>query len=97
MAVAKLYVGRARIGPCEAQSVLVVAPDAVLTRTIGTQWLQSIGWWNAQVIKPNGGIQHGELPQCNALDILEFPDAPTDEHALGSDAPERDDGQDEFP
>jgi hypothetical protein len=92
--VAKLYVGRTCIGPCEAQSVLVVDPDAVLTRTIGTQWLQTVGRWNAQVLEPDSGIQHGELPHCNALDILKFPDAPSDEQALGSDAPERDDGHD---
>ena len=43
MIVAKLYVCRTCIGPCEAQSVLVVDADAVLPRTIGAQWFQTVG------------------------------------------------------
>lgn len=48
MIVAKLYVCRTCIGPCEAQSVLVVDADAVLPRTIGAQWFQTVGRRNAQ-------------------------------------------------
>jgi len=94
--VEKLYVCRTCIGPCEAQSVLVVDADAVLTRTIGAQWFQAVGRWNAQVFQPDGRIQHGELPYRNPLDILKPSYAPTHEQTLGSNASERHDGHDSF-
>jgi hypothetical protein len=44
--------------PPEADSPLVVDPDAVLARTITSQVFQAVPWWKAQILQALRRIQH---------------------------------------
>jgi hypothetical protein len=39
------------IAPAEADSPLIIDPDAVLTGAITTQLFQPIAWWQCQVLE----------------------------------------------
>lgn len=78
--------------PDEADTPLVVDPDAVLTSTCSTQRLQSIFRWSAQIIKPFSSVDWKELPQRNPLELpRKCPVAFTEKQFLGLLVPERPD------
>jgi hypothetical protein len=49
---------------------LAVNPDAVLSLPIPVKRFQAIIWWNRQVRKPSGVVQHPHFPKRGLLDVL---------------------------
>lgn len=52
--------------PAKADTPLIVDPDAVLAFSVSAKLLQSITWWNSQVIERFGSIDKQEFPQCGS-------------------------------
>src|SRR5579875_2379512 len=57
----------ARIGPVEADSPLLVYPDAVLASTVSGQLLQPVTRRDPEVRQDFGGVEHGQLAPGSAL------------------------------
>ncbi len=58
-------IGRARRSPSETDTKLIVDPDAVLSRSVALERLQTVAWWHAQVAELTGNL---ELPKLAARD-----------------------------
>ena len=57
MVVDYLNVDRTRFRPSEADPILVVDPDAVLTLTVSPERLQAIARWYSQVVQDLGLVE----------------------------------------
>jgi hypothetical protein len=55
--------------PYKAYTPLVVNANAVLPRSISTQSLQPIGWWNPQKAQRGRRMHLLQLAQCHGLPI----------------------------
>jgi hypothetical protein len=55
--------------PSKTDSPLSVDADAVLSSTITFQLLESVRWWNAEVVECRRRIQHSELSEGNPLQV----------------------------
>ena len=55
--------------PSKTDSPLSVDADAVLSSTITFQLLESVRWWNAEVVECRRRVQHSELSEGNALHL----------------------------
>jgi hypothetical protein len=69
--------------PAEADSPLVVDPNAVLALSITAEFLEAIRWWNTKVIKRLRSVQYQELSQRYPLKGPENPGMPPFEDFLG--------------
>lgn len=58
------FVGIAILPP-EANSILIVDPNAVLACAIATEPLKSVSGWNSQVLKTLNPIKLSQLPASN--------------------------------
>jgi len=67
--VCYLYVEGFAPGPSEADSPLLIDPNAVLTCPVSFQALQPISRWHSQVIYAFSCIQQEQLPVCAALHV----------------------------
>ena len=61
MVVRDLDVSGPLLGPHEADSVLVVDPDRMLSGTVADQLLQPVPWWDAKVVDVVGRVKLTEL------------------------------------
>ncbi len=72
------------VTPDEAHSPLIVDSYAPLPRTIAAEFLQSVRWWNGQVVESCSGVQHAQLAKGDALKIArQLTGAPQREELLG--------------
>ena len=55
--------------PSKTDSPLPVNTYAVVSSTITFQLLESVRWWNAEVVECRRRIQHPELSEGNALHV----------------------------
>jgi hypothetical protein len=55
--------------PSEADTPLIVDPDAVLAFAVALERLKTIGWRNSQIIKGEGIAEHTQLAPGHGLDI----------------------------
>jgi hypothetical protein len=69
------------VGPDEADSVLVVDLDRVLTDSISGQLLETVPRWDPQAVQFRGRVDEAELLLCGSLqvrsegtDLLSVPD-----------------------
>src|SRR5208282_5364908 len=61
MVICDLHFVSFGFAPYEANSVLIVDSNAVLTLTIAAQFLQPVSGRNLQVVQSYGAIEHGKL------------------------------------
>src|SRR5690349_11572126 len=61
------------VAPPEAQSPLIVDPDAVLSGPVALQCLQPIGWRHTKVIQRCGAVEHAQLSSSGGLDVVGQP------------------------
>ena len=64
-----LYVKSIPIPPQEADTVLIVDANAVLSRAVSAQCLQMITRWHPQIIELDGRIQDGEFLESSSVQI----------------------------
>jgi hypothetical protein len=62
---------RRAFAPDEAESPLIVDPDAMLTLPVATQSLKPVSWNCRQVLQPIGVVQHPKLPPCHGSQVAE--------------------------
>jgi len=55
-------------GPGEANSPLLVDPDAVLSNSIAAESFKSVSWRHPEVVERFGCVQHHQLPQRHPFD-----------------------------
>jgi hypothetical protein len=60
---------RFTVMPCEADSPLLIDPNAVLTFSIPFQLLQSVSWGDSQVFQRVGTIDEKELSQRQVVEF----------------------------
>src|SRR3546814_17992820 len=65
-----LHVVRIAAAPAEADTPLVVDPDAVLSLAIAFEQLQPVCGRNPQVIERSGGVEHAQLAPGDLLDQI---------------------------
>ncbi len=70
MIVHYLDVMRLAVTPDEANSPLVVDPNAVLTRSISLKRLDAVARRNAKVLQPPGGVKIEQFASGHAFDSL---------------------------
>jgi len=58
-------------GPHETDSKLVIDPNTVLACTISSECLQSVSWWDSEILERRCPIEHCELAHCNGLNVDE--------------------------
>jgi hypothetical protein len=58
-----------RSDPAKADPPLIVDADTVLTETICGELLQTVRRRNSEVREACSGVQHDELPKCDAKEI----------------------------
>ena len=61
---------RAGIRPNEADTPLIVDPNAVLSGPISLQRLKPIAWWHRQILQPPGLMDLEQLSLSRPLHIL---------------------------
>ena len=61
MIVNDLDIGWTFLGPSEADAILLVDPNAVLSPPVAGEGLQAISGWDPQVLQMLGGVQQIEL------------------------------------
>jgi hypothetical protein len=89
MVVRDLDVFSARGRPTEADTVLVVDADAVLTGAVTLEGLESVARRHTKVVAPPRDLQLSKLASCDGLDDNEPLDSPPMREALGVGVPER--------
>jgi hypothetical protein len=57
------------VNSSEADTPLIVDPDAVLAFATTLRRLESVGWRNSQITQHRGVAEHTQLATCNGLDI----------------------------
>ncbi len=66
MVIRNLYVKRISVPPDEAHAILIVNPNAVLSRPIPAKRFQMISRRHLQVIERDGRIQNRQFLECPA-------------------------------
>ncbi len=56
--------------PYKANSPLVIDANTVLTRTVSFEFLQAVGWWNAQIFQADCIVQHSKFAVGDLLYVL---------------------------
>jgi hypothetical protein len=79
------------IAPVEADTPLVIDPNAVLTGSLAFEQFQPVSWWNAQVLKRGCDSKLQQLATSPLLDGFEPLDANTVGEGLGVRTAERED------
>ena len=69
MVIDDLHVVRVRAPPDEADAVLIVDPDAVLSTAIPFECLQPVARRTSEVTKGCRCMEHPELPLCGSLNV----------------------------
>ena len=69
MVVDDLDVMRVTADPAEANPPLVVYPDAVLTKPISGQLLQTVRGWNSEIDEAGSGVQHQQFSKSDPVKI----------------------------
>lgn len=64
-----LDIDRSGVGPCEADAVLVVDPDGVLTCPVTDEFLQPVAGRDAQVVDGAGDVEHLQPPVRGTLHV----------------------------
>ena len=59
--------------PVEADTPLLVDPDAELSGSVALEFLMPVRRRHPQVFQNGGGVKHPELPQGDALDVSARP------------------------
>jgi hypothetical protein len=78
-----LDIGWSSFTPCETDSPLIVDPNAVLSRPVGAQPLQTIAGRNAKIRERSRLIEQTQFAQCRGLDVgRQAPALPTRPDAL---------------
>jgi len=80
----------ARSGPTEADAVLIVDPDPVLTSAVAAQSFEPVARGHSEVEQPSRNLELPQLAPGNGLDGGEPPDSPALSEPLGLDVTERD-------
>ncbi len=70
MIVDDFDLGAVTVTPYKTNAPLIVYPDAVLARTLALQCLQTIRWWNSQIVESLGRVEHPQLPAGHGLDLI---------------------------
>src|SRR5215831_20499015 len=83
MVVDDLDVPRAVVSPTEADSPLVVDPDAVLPASIAAELLEPVSRRHTQIVQVLGTVQHLQLSLGLCLERTEFPRCSAAEQLLG--------------
>jgi hypothetical protein len=71
MIIDDLDVFRRAFAPDEAESLLIVDPDAMLTLPVTAQSLKPVSWNCRHVLQPLGVLQHPKLPPCYRSNVAE--------------------------
>jgi hypothetical protein len=82
MIVNNLNVHRTMNRPDKTCSKLIIYPNAVLACSICDKYLQSVSWWDFEVLKRSRSIEHCELSHRNFLNIDEALDSVAIEQPL---------------
>ncbi|HET7540187.1 MAG TPA: hypothetical protein VFK05_09955 [Polyangiaceae bacterium] len=69
MIVDDLDIVRVGSKPAEADAPLIIDSDAVLANPVPGEFLEAIGWRNAEVEEAGRGIKHDELAKGNSLEV----------------------------
>ena len=69
MIVDNLYLHALLVSPVEANTPLVVNPNAVLASAATLERFKAIRWRNSQVIKSLSGIEHAQFAAGNGLNL----------------------------
>jgi hypothetical protein len=86
-----LHILSALSAPAEADSPLIIDPDAVLPLPVTPQDLQPIAGRNAQVIEAGGDLKLAQLATSHDRDTLKVPDALSAREGFGVGTPKRTD------
>ena len=63
---------RRAFAPDEAESPLIVDPDAMLTLPVAAQSLKPVSWNCRHVLQALGVVQHPQLPPGHGSNVAEF-------------------------
>jgi hypothetical protein len=73
--VRDLHLGRAALRPDKADAGLIVDADAMLTRTVPAQPLESIAGWDGELIQPRDRVQLVQFAARRAPELRREPPA----------------------
>ena len=75
MIIGYFNISRALFSPAEADAVLIVDADAVLSLPVSGQHLQPVARRHPQILKRSRRIKLIELPACNSPEVFraDFP------------------------
>jgi hypothetical protein len=65
-----LDVVRIAFAPNEADAILIVNPDAMLTGSRSFQWFQTITWNGTQIVQAGSRVQHQQPTPRDRMDCL---------------------------
>jgi hypothetical protein len=88
MVVDYLNIVGVAFAPYEANSPLIVDPDAVLAKTTALEALKPIAWYGRENCQVDRGVEHLQLPEQDALNRLKLRRAQTVEEPLSLGAAE---------
>ena len=91
MVINDLHILSVMAGPSEADSPLIIDPDAVLPLPVAPQSLQSIAGRNAQVIEAGGDFELTQLATSHNRDTFKAPDAFATREGFGVGTPKSSD------
>lgn len=83
MVINDLHILSAMPRPTEADSPLIIDPNAVLPLTVAPQSLQAIARRNAQVIEASGDLELPQLATSDGRDALKAPDTLSTREGFG--------------
>jgi hypothetical protein len=75
MVVDDFHIVGVAVPPHEADTILIIDSDAVLSLALAMQGLQPVSGGNIQIIQRHGGMQQEELLQCPHFQIGGNPSA----------------------
>ena len=84
MVIDDLYLLGTIFSPREADPILTVDSDAVLTSAISRERFEAVAGRRTQVGDPGCGIEHVQLAERHGFDCLEFLNCLTPEQRFGS-------------
>jgi len=67
MVVCNLDIVSISITPSEANSPLLVNPNAVLALAITREFFEAVTRWNAKIVESFCGVQDGQFIPCGAM------------------------------
>jgi len=53
--------------PCEADSELIIHPDAVLPFSVTFQRFQPVAWWHSQILQRLRTMKHPQFPERHTM------------------------------